>query len=325
MPTGTPLSVLRQMLNCEVGEEMDETISPARIGINNLLLNNQQAFLYGQHAFIQGKTRATLPLVALQQFISIYTPINGAPLCKLIDLDRPETTEFVNYQRFRFALRFGIGQMEYNVYNSSYGVAGVPIMKWDIVNNQALVTAPGANYSGSSLTYTGLLPGQQYQWIPGVNEVSLTYNGQVMTAQDFFTVVPGVTTATVAGAGATVAYTGVLNTVGRMIEVWPIPSTPQSLELAGTLPLTKMENDTDTCVIDDLLLVLATATQILARDGKGDAAAMGERFKAHLASIRSSYPMKLETLNISGGFRHVAGFDRTGGNPTIAVQGALSQ
>jgi len=316
------------MLNVEVGEESDETISPGRIAINNRLLNNQQAFLAGQHSYIRGKTRVSLVLVAGVQFIPIGTLINGSPLNELIDLDRPETTEFINFSNFRYRLTFGIGQQEYNIYNSAYGVAGVPCMKWDIVNNQQAIADPASNYPGSvapTLTYTGLLPGGQYEWIPGINEVSLTYNGSVYTAQDTFTVVSGVTTATVTGVALGDAFTGQLNTVGMQIEVWPIPSVPQTLELAGTLPINQMENDTDTCVIDDLALVLFTAAEILQRAGQADYAAKMAKAKAHLDALKGSYPMKFETFNIAGGSIYVEGFNNCRGRPVIAVSGPTSQ
>lgn len=309
------------MLNVEVGEEVDETISPARFAINNLLLNNQQAFLVGQHAYLRGKTRATFPLTPGVQFYPIWSPINGTPLNRLLDLDRPETMEFVNYSNFRYRLKFGISQDDYNVYNSIYGVAGVPCMKWDLVNNQAAIADPAANYTASTITYTGLTVGAQYQWIPGPQEVSFTYNGATITAQDIFTVVAGVTTATATGAATTAPFTGQLNTIGLMIEVWPIPSVPQSLELAGALPLTRMENDTDTCVIDDLLIVLFCAAEILARSSQGDAQAKITKAQAHLNSLKASYPTSHETFNISGGRRFIPGYHTGTGQPVIAVNG----
>ena len=323
MPIGTPLATLRQMLNVEVGEEANEAISPARISINNRLLNNQQAFLYGQHAYIRGKTRVSLPLTVGQQFTPITTLVNGTPLNELIDFDRPETTEFINYSNFRYRLDFGIGQLNYNVYNAAYGPAGVPCMAWDIVNTQTAVADPAANYPGSVspvLSYT-VIPGGTYQWIPGLNEVSLTVNGVVYTAQDTFSVPAGVTTATATGTALGAAFTGQLNTIGPQIEMWPIPAIAQTLELAGTLPINQMEVDTDTCVIDDLLLVLFTAAEILARAGVGDAQAKAAKAKAHLDSIRSSYPFKFDTFNISGGSRWVKGFDNGRGRPVIAVMG----
>ena len=307
---------------------MDEAISPARVAINNQLLNNQQAFLLGQHAYLRGKTRVTFPLVVGQQFYPITTPVNGTPFNKLIDLDRPETIEFVNYSNFRYKITFGIGQNEYNIYNSIYGVAGVPVMKWDLVNNQTPVLDPASTYPGSgaaTITYTGLVPGTTYSWVPGVQEVSLIYNGNAITQQDTFTVIAGVTTATVTGAANGAIYTGQLNTTGLQVETWPIPSVPQNLEMAGVLPLTIMENDTDTCVIDDLCLVLFTAAEILARSGLGDAQAKITKAKAHLDSLKASYPSKFETLNMSGGHRWIEGFQNGKGRPVVAVSGPTSQ
>ena len=322
MPVGTPLSVLRQMLNAETGQDMDEVASPGSVPINNQLLNNQQFFLCNQHAYLRGKTRVTFPLVSGQQFFPTSTPVNGTPLEELIDLDRPETTEFVNFSNFRYRLLFGIGQNDYNIYNSVYGMAGVPVMRWDMVQNQYAVTAPGASYPGGgavTLTYTGLIPGQRYTWNPGINEVSLVYNGVTFTAQDTFSVVTGVTTAVVTGLANAVPFTGQLNTIGRVIEVWPIPSVPQTLELAGVVPINLMENDTDVCVIDDYLLVLFTAGEMLARSGLGDASAKITKAKAHLDALKSSYPNRLETFNLSGGYRHIAGFHNGKGRPVIAV------
>ena len=71
--------------------------------------------------------------------------------------------------------------------------------------------------------------------------------------------------------------------------------------------------------------MLACAAEILARASQGDAGAKLEKYKAHLNSIKGSYPMKFERLNISGGIRHVPDFANGNGQPVIAVQGALSQ
>jgi len=322
MPIGTPLATLRQMLNCEVGAEMDETISSANIQVNNQLLNNQQAFLARQHAYLRGRTQVEVPLVVGAQYIPTATPVGGTPLTKLIDLDSPETHAYVNFNNFRYTLTFGIGQPEYNIYNSAYGVAGVPAMKWDLKNNQSLVGAPAGTYPGggaSTLTYNGLLPGQTYIWSPGVNESSLTYNGATYSGQGTFTAVSGVTTAAATGAANSLPFTGQLNAVGMMIETWPIPSVPQSLELAGLLPITQMQNDTDTCVIDDLLLVLFTAAEILARQSLGDAQAKITKAQAHLRSLQASYPNKFEKFNLSGGSRYIEGFETGRGRPVIAV------
>ena len=328
MAVGTPLSVLRQMLNAEVGVDMNETASPASVPINNRLINNQQAFLCGQHSYLIGKTRVSFPLTPYVQFYPLNSLLNGSPINQLMDFDRPEATDFINYSNFRYRMSFGIGQEDYNIYNSTYGVAGVPVMKWDLVNAQVAINDPAASYPSTgaiTLTYTGLTPGQTYIWIPGVEEVNLAYNGNNYAAQGSFTAVAGVTTATVTGAANSAAFTGELNTVTRCIEVWPIPSIPQTLELAGTLPITQLQNDSDTCVIDDMLIVLSLAAEITARSGYNDAGAKLAKAKAHMQTLQASYPSKFETFNLSGGQRYIPGFDRTHGRPVVAVSGPASQ
>ena len=235
MPIGTQLSVLRQMLNAECGEEMDETISPARVGINNQLLNNQQAFLVNQHAYLLGKVRAQLQANVGQQYYNLPAGI---------DFDRLEKPDFTNVSNFRYRIGFGIGQEEYNLFRSDLGVTASPVMRWDLVN------------VGGSL----------------------------------------------------------------QIELWPIPSVAQSIMLAGTLPLTPMVADTDTCVIDDLVLVLFTAAEILARKQSGDTQAKAAKAEAALNSLKASYPMQYEHFNISGKLPSMADFYR-GNNrrPVVAT------
>lgn len=236
MPVGTTLAVLRQMLNAECGEEMDETISPARVGVNNQLLNNQQSFLDNQHAYLRGKTRVSLTAVVGTQYYALPAGI---------DFDRLEKPEFTNVSNFRYRIGFGIGQAEYNIFRSDQGVTASPVMKWDMVN-----------------------------------------------------------------------IGGVLK-----IELWPVPSVAQTIELAGLLPLVAMSSDSDTCVIDDLILVLFTAAEILARKGAQDAGAKGAKAKAAMDSLKASYPSAFETFNL-------AGVDRNGfrppnnRRPVVAVNGS---
>lgn len=73
---------------------------------------------------------------------------------------------------------------------------------------QVAVNAPGANYSNSVLTYTGITVGQRYYWTPGANEVSALNGSTVLTKAG-----PFVATATrliVTGNAATAAFTAAL-------------------------------------------------------------------------------------------------------------------
>jgi hypothetical protein len=213
MPVGTSLATLRKMLNVESGEEMDESISPARVAINNQLLNNQQAYLANQHAYLLGKTRVTLAAVVGQQYYNLPSGI---------DFDRLEKPEFTSVANFNYRIGFGIGPEEYNRFRA--GMQASPVMKWDLVN-----------------------------------------------------------------------VSGTLQ-----IELWPVPSVAQTIMLSGVLPLVQMVNDTDTCVIDDLVLVLYTAAEALALKSSPLTQAKAEKAKAALESLRASFPSKFDRFNLAG-------------------------
>ncbi|MDE2098691.1 MAG: hypothetical protein KGL39_15665 [Patescibacteria group bacterium] len=111
-----------------------------------------------------------------------------------------------------------------------------------------------------------------------------------------------------------------VNIPALQIELWPIPSVPQSIIYTGLLPLAPMVADTDTCVIDDLVLVLFTAAELLARKGSGDAQAKAAKAKAALDSLKASFPSKFDTFNLAGQTPHYDGFYK-GNNrrPVVAV------
>lgn len=218
MPVGTQLGVLRAMLNAEAGEEIDESVSTARVALNNQLLNNQQSFLDSQYSNLRGKTNASL---SLAPGVRYYTPPTG------IDLDRLIKPAFTNLAAFRYEVEYGIGPDEYNAYDSNLGVQSSPALRWDLTN----------------------------------------VNGSLQ------------------------------------IEIWPVPDTAQTFQLYGVLPLTQMVNDTDTCVIDDLALVLFTAAEILFRKKQGDAQAKLAKANLVLNTLKASFPSKYETFNMGGGTR----------------------
>lgn len=219
MAVGTQLSVLRTMLNAEVGNELDEAIAPGGVGIDNQTLNNQQSFLASQHVFLLRKARVEVDLTIGTQFY----PLPGG-----IDIDRVDKPGFVRIgNTFRYEVWFGIGQPEYNAFDSARGITGSPVRRWDLVD--------------------------------------------------------------VAGV--------------RKLEVWPVPNAEQTLMLSGTLPVTPMVADTDTCVIDDLLIVLFTAAERLMRNSSPDAQAKLAKANSLLASLRGSAPSRYDSFNISGAGR----------------------
>ena len=223
------------MLNSEVGEEMDETISPARVGINNQLLNNQQIFLDNQHSFLRGKAVVTLPAVVGTQYYNLPAGI---------DFDRLEEKVYTNVVNFRYQMSYGITQDDYNIYRSDQRVIGSPCFRWQLIN---------------------------------INSV-------------------------------------------LQIELWPIPSVAQTIYFTGLLPLVQMVADTDTCVIDDMALVLFSAAEQLARKGSGDAQAKGAKAKAYLDTLKASFPSRYDSFNMAGMEPKFNGFNRnTHGRPVVAV------
>lgn len=236
MATGTTLVNLRKMLNAELGAEMDETISPANVANQNQLFNNQQKFLVNQHVWLLGKVRVELALTKGTQYYAVPAGV---------DMDRLDLPLYTNVNGFRYRLRYGIGQNEYNYWDSARGMQSTPVFAWD----QLLV------------------------------------------------------------AGV------------KQIEVWPIPLVAQTLMLSGTAALVDLVNDSDTCVIDDLILVLFTAAELLARQGNGDAQAKLEKAKAALSSLRAAFPSKFESFSIKGGDGSNAqfGFGGNGRRPVVAT------
>jgi hypothetical protein len=233
MPIGTTLSNLRKMLNAEMGNVLDETVAPGSVDIDNQILNDQQAFLVNQHAFLLQKARAEVALTLGTQYYNF-------PSTQL-DIDRVERPAYVRIgNQFRYRVEFGIGQQEYNAFDSGRGIMGTPVRRWDLV---------------------------------------------------------------------------IVNSA-RKIEVWPIPSADQTLMLAGTLPLTAMVSDSDTCVIDDMLLVLFSAAEKLTRQGQPDAPAKLAKATAYLNSLKASAPSRFDTFNMSGAGRH---FEEDYKRPVVGV------
>lgn len=221
MATGTQLIQLRKLLNAEIDDELDESISTGDIAIKNQKLNNQQAFLANQHNYLLGKTRVTLQLQPGQRFYNVPSGID------FDHLDKPQYTTVAGgpgNNGIVYEVYFGIDQPEYAVFPTNVGQSFSPCLRWDLVN---------------------------------VN--------------------------------------GVLQ-----IEAWPIPNAAQTLEFSGLLKVTQMVSDTDTCVIDDMAIVLFTAAEMLAKSQAADAQAKLAKAQAYLSSLRSGKPSKFETFNMMG-------------------------
>ena len=154
---GAQLGYLRQMLNAEIDEELDETISPAGIDTKNQKLNNQQAFLANQHTYLLGKTRVSLQLNAGQQYYNLPSGID------FDHLDKPQYTTIASGpggNNIVYEIGFGIDQPEYAVFPTSTGSSFSPCLKWDLVTKNGFLQIevwPIPN-TAQTLEFSGLLP-----------------------------------------------------------------------------------------------------------------------------------------------------------------------
>ena len=74
---------------------------------------------------------------------------------------------------------------------------------------QVALLPPAANYTASTVTYTGLTVGARYAWLPGADEVSITNGTTTLKNEGAFTATA--TSAVVTGNAPTAAYTGALS------------------------------------------------------------------------------------------------------------------
>lgn len=86
---------------------------------------------------------------------------------------------------------------------------------------------------------------------------------------------------------------------GGQIRVWPTPSSAGFLRLVGNQALAPMVADSDVSTLDATLIVLFTASELLARSKAEDAAMKLQKAQRHLAKLlgnKISAKMKISTL-----------------------------
>jgi hypothetical protein len=83
-------------------------------------------------------------------------------------------------------------------------------------------------------------------------------------------------------------------------EIWPMPSTAQTVRFTGQRALDALVNDSDTADLDDQLLVLFVAADILARSKQADAQIILAQATERLRAVRASYPSRPKGLVFGG-------------------------
>jgi len=97
-----------------------------------------------------------------------------------------------------------------------------------------------------------------------------------------------------------------LNSDGTTFEVWPIPSTAQTIRFHGQRPITSLQtagayDPAKALDLDDLLVVLFVAANRLARTKQADAQLTLARAQARLQMLRVSGPALFARDTILGG------------------------
>lgn len=82
----------------------------------------------------------------------------------------------------------------------------------------------------------------------------------------------------------------------KKLEVWPIPASDQTVIFEGKPVLGALASDSDTCVVDDLLLVLFTAAKILGKNGQACLSQAQDR----LNWLKGNRPSEFEVFSLSG-------------------------
>jgi len=87
----------------------------------------------------------------------------------------------------------------------------------------------------------------------------------------------------------------------NQFEIWPINSTAQSIRFTGQRALDALASDSDTADLDDQLIVLAVAAELLARSKQKDAQLKQSLFTERLRAVRASYPCRPQGLTFGLG------------------------
>lgn len=77
------------------------------------------------------------------------------------------------------------------------------------------------------------------------------------------------------------------NDQDNQLEVWPIPAVSQQIMVFGQRALRPLVQDSDTCTLDDTLIVLYAAAEILARAKNEDASLKLDKAKAHFRMLKA--------------------------------------
>ena len=91
---------------------------------------------------------------------------------------------------------------------------------------------------------------------------------------------------------------------GEQVEVWPIPNTSATVYMFGTKILGDLIQDADTADLDDRLIVLFAAAEMLARQKSNDAKIKLSQAERRLAMLRKNSQAGSKTVQVGLGNRN---------------------
>jgi hypothetical protein len=160
-------------------------------------------------------------------------------------------------------------------------------------------TASGTNYKATSIgavvTITAILG-----TAGDANDLTLTVTeaGDVETTAD--TVTAGQEDSE---TGPTVTHWDIVEddaTDAPAIEVWPVPALDDTLILSGKRAPGTLSTGSDTAVLDDHLLVLTVASEVLAREDKKDSEALASAAQRRYTQLKRTAQAGSGTVNMTG-------------------------
>lgn len=86
----------------------------------------------------------------------------------------------------------------------------------------------------------------------------------------------------------------------NQFEVWPVPSGDQVVRFTGQRTVQALASDTDKADLDDVLIVLAVAAEILLRSKQADAQLKLQLAQRRLQWLRQNYPVRKVIRTMDG-------------------------
>lgn len=90
----------------------------------------------------------------------------------------------------------------------------------------------------------------------------------------------------------------------EQLEAWPIPNEEGTLHFFGTKKLSKLVDDADRADLDDRLIVLFSAAEILARQKSPDAKNKLDLANTRLLKLKANGQAASKTVQVGQGYRH---------------------